>query len=309
MNSCNFQYKRAVQTSHKGIFNALLTIPEWNRIVIGDVKDGSISLWDTSVFEKIDHIKAHKEGITSFCFIKEKGLLVSASRDTTIQVRKITEHKVEKLSIELSAHSDTVRNILYSKKNNVIISGGEDADLKIWDGDNFSLKGKIKTFRGGMGMSMVLLEDENLVGVGFTDGYIDFFSLASGKLVQRINTGNSNNHINCLTVLNNKKLLVSIVGHDCIKIWSLASKKPKLIKEIKSLGLSFVSNFITFENNKILVIPVNHQSLKSLNIYSGKLHNELTMKTYINFLTYNEALDLIIGFHFRTGILSLIRYH
>ena len=171
------------------------------------------------------------------------------------------------------------------------------------------LKDKIQTFRGGMGMSMILLEEENLVGVGFTDGYIDFFSLISKKLVRRINTGNANNHINCLTVLNNKKLLVSIVGHDCIKIWSLASKKAKLIKEIKSLGLSFVSNFITFENNKILVIPVNHQSLKSLNIYSGKLYNELTMKTYINFLTYNEALDLIIGFHFRTGILSLIRYH
>jgi len=277
-------------------------------MILGDAKDGSISMWDTNSFQNIQQIAAHEKTVTSFCFLHHKNMLLSTASDHSIHVRKISPTAIEKDHIKLSAHTLIVRKIIYSAKHNLLLSGGEDPDIKLWDGDNFLLKGKIETFRGGMGFSMILIEDENFVGVGFNDGYIDLFSLATKKIVMRINSGEKGFHINCLSFLPNQKLLVANVGHDRIKIWRITSKNPRLIKQIKSAGSTFVSSHLV-EDQKTIVIPANHQYIRSFDIYSGKLLQEKYIPNIICFLAYNKALALIVCFHYYGGKLSLIKYY
>ena len=87
-------------------------------------------------------------------------LLFSASRDTLIQVRRITKDKIgEKIAV-LSTHTDIVRSLIYVEKMNLVLSAGEDVNIKIWDVTTLKLKDEIITPTGGIGLSMVLLEKE-----------------------------------------------------------------------------------------------------------------------------------------------------
>lgn len=307
MNSNCLRFKRSIQTCHQGIFSALLSIPDWNRFLLGDVNDGSISLWEASSFEKLDHIKAHQDCVTVFCFIKNKNLLISASRDTTIQVRRISPEKFGEVLAVLEGHANVVRSIVYVEKYEFILSAGEDPDIKIWDIKTLELKDKIQTFRGGIGLSMIVLQNENLVGVGFTDGFIDIYSLRSKKAVWKIYSGKKDFYFNSLYITKNR-LLISIVENDCIKIWSLAGKKPKLLREIQHEGINFVSNFVLLEDKKRLIVPVHRRFLLSLNIYNGKSLGEISTKSSISFVLYIESLHFIVGGYRKTNILSVMEY-
>lgn len=306
MNHKNFQYVKSIKTNHNGVFNAILFISEWNRLVVGDAKDGFISLWDTITFQKIQQIRAHESFVTSFCFLQHKNTLLSSGGDKTIQVRKLSSNAFENEYVKLAAHTNIVRKIIYSIKHNILLSGGEDPDIKLWDVESYELKGTIKTFRGGMGLSMILIEEEKLVVVGFNDGYIDIFSLITKKIVNRIHIGEMK-YVNCLSYLPKQKLLISNVGYDQIKIWSLASKLPRLVKQIKHAGLTCVSSHV-LDDHKTIIIPANHQYIKSFNIYSGRPLQEILIPYVICFLEYDKTLNIIASFHFKSERLTLVKY-
>jgi WD40 repeat protein len=104
-------------------------------IAAGD-RDGVITVWDTSSWQKINHYSGHKTGILRLVFSPDDINLVSIAADNQLI-------KWSQSSNPISINVKDVTSLAYSQDGEKIITGGNDFKINVWDAKNLSL---LKTF-------------------------------------------------------------------------------------------------------------------------------------------------------------------
>ncbi|XP_076062093.1 WD repeat-containing protein 36 [Oratosquilla oratoria] len=143
-----------------------------------------------------------------------------------------------------TAHEDAVRGVVADGMNQVVVSGGQDGDLKWWKLKSFA---HVKTLKLESGIAkMALHRDSGLLGVALDDWRINVIDVDT-KNIARALFGHSN-QITDLGFSPNSKWLISCSMDKTIRTWDLPSGScvDKFLTPIPatSLAVSPVGDFL-----------------------------------------------------------------
>jgi len=125
-----------IRQGHKSEINMVKYSPTGKHIYSAS-QDKSIKMWDVATGIDVNTLNAHEAGVTSIDLSEDGKLLVSGDRNGTIILWDAIKGEV-KTKIE-GAHIGAANTAKLSKDLTKIISGGDDAILRIWNMEGDSI--------------------------------------------------------------------------------------------------------------------------------------------------------------------------
>ncbi|MDO8999817.1 MAG: WD40 repeat domain-containing protein [Bacteroidota bacterium] len=173
-------------------------------------------------FAKLKKIRTKKKAHTTFlenCSYSpnDEFIVTSSWRDKTLVIWKASSLKKQSETPEVT----WVDNVIFNKASNLIISGGHNDMIKIWD---VATGGLIKQFAGHEDWvyDICLSTDEKYIYSGSLDKTIKIWDIASGKQITTLK-GHTDGII-CIDLCKDGKYLASAGIDKEIIIWDLSSK-------------------------------------------------------------------------------------
>ena len=117
-----------INTKIKGQINCLCPINS-NKFASATAKNFQINIWELPNSECYMSLKGHTGSINSLAKIDED-ILCSCSDDCNIKIWDL--HTGDMLN-SLYGHVRPIRSMIYIEKHNLIVSGGEDWSLRVWE--------------------------------------------------------------------------------------------------------------------------------------------------------------------------------
>ncbi|RCK63383.1 U3 small nucleolar RNA-associated protein 12 [Candida viswanathii] len=179
--------------------------------------------------------------ITSACWtsnVKKLDILVSLNNNSieydTIPVPETPKkaqptdlHSVKLHSIDLLGHRTDIRAMDISPQDNKLLATASNGELKIWNTRTYNV---IRTFtlEGGYALCCKFLPGGALIAVGFKNGDLELYDLATSSLVDRVEKAHSivggseddSAAIWSLDITPDGKTLVTGGNDKCVKFWN-----------------------------------------------------------------------------------------
>ena len=270
----------ATLLGHSGPINTIDISPD-NKWLISGSKDETVRLWNLEsnlntktipsfgysvkrvdfnskgdkflvatyeIFSEFDFIKfkkirtkknAHTTFLENCAYSPNDEFIVSSSwRDKTLVIWKASSLKKKSETIEVT----WVDNAIFNKGSNLIISGGHDDMIKIWD---VTTGGLIKQFAGHEDWvyDICLSIDEKYIYSASLDKTIKILDIASGKQITTLK-GHTDGVVS-LDISKDGKYLASAGLDKEIIIWDLTSKT--IVKKFPAHDLTIMD--VKFGNN------------------------------------------------------------
>ncbi|MBI1837395.1 MAG: hypothetical protein HYR91_09040 [Flavobacteriia bacterium] len=190
-------------TQHlKGIF-ALENNSIKKHFYCGDA-DGNLSVWDSENLSLLIYLPLNCGKIRKIKCSKEGNLLVLSCQDGSIRVFE-TKGFNEIKTIE-KAHKGGTSITVFHPTQNVLISGGKDAKLKIWDFDSEKLMLEIPAHHFVIYDLLFVNDDNQFISVS-RDKTIKIWDSQSFGFIQRLDlkTGGHKHSINGLVKISENK--------------------------------------------------------------------------------------------------------
>ncbi|HPG72943.1 MAG TPA: AAA family ATPase, partial [Bacteroidales bacterium] len=103
--------------------NHVACISETNTAMVYNLSDGT----------PLQKLSSHRAPVTSVCFSPDEKWLLTASKDSTVQVWKYNETKNEYLKfVLLTGHTDVVWSAVFNKESNYILTASADSTVRMW---------------------------------------------------------------------------------------------------------------------------------------------------------------------------------
>ncbi|KAF9900516.1 hypothetical protein EC991_007220, partial [Linnemannia zychae] len=102
-------------------------------LLAAGLKDGRISLYDTSTWTKIGTLLGHTRRVTSIAFSPADSGLISGSYDNTV---RLWDPLTQQLSRILTGHTKEVLDIAFSPNGYRIASASKDETVRVWNRDS-----------------------------------------------------------------------------------------------------------------------------------------------------------------------------
>ncbi|KAF9118779.1 Cilia- and flagella-associated protein 57, partial [Mortierella sp. 14UC] len=99
-------------------------------LLAAGLKDGRISLYDTSTWIKIGTLYGHTRRVTSVAFSPTGPWLVSGSHDSTVRSWDPRTHQLSRI---LAGHTKEVLDVEFSPNGRRIASASDDKTVRVWD--------------------------------------------------------------------------------------------------------------------------------------------------------------------------------
>jgi len=165
---------------------------------------------------------------------------VTCSNDTKIKVFTVKDNGASLKNVAtFRGHTNLVRCIKYLDTEDLLVSAGDDPDIKIWDLKGLRRYATISTDGAtNMDGSLASIEKDKLLGVGFRSGHIRFYHLYKRQLCFEFKTGFENFYTYALQYLPKRKLILGRVKENVIKVWKYDddNKKVEQYKTIDTKG-------------------------------------------------------------------------
>jgi len=216
----NKQNKKQVslgQHHTKGVF-ALIII---DGLLVAASGDGRLSIWDCNTFKLIDSFQISKESLRCLQFNEVANKLYIGSSDHSIHY---FDWKKKELIGSLVAHSNSV--FTYEAiSENISISGGRDAHLKIWNKD--ILIHSIPAHMYTVNHIKSILKDEYFATAS-RDKSIKFWKAENYDLVKVIENTKTRSHkasVNKLLWLPKSEHLISASDDRSLIVWKVSTSE------------------------------------------------------------------------------------
>ena len=259
----NLKKIKTINKHKKGV-NSICLFPSGNIVSVSD--DKSILIFDInySIIQEI--INAH-DGWIYYVKVKNENNFITCSYDKSIKFWiKEQNNNIFKLNEKINnAHNEWILKVLYHPNGN-LISCSNDKTIKIWEEKNYKYS-EISILKASNSvLSILLLEDQNLLISGGKDGIkfwnIEKIKMRSVKLIKSFEKFDCN-YCNGLERLNKNQIIVG--GDESIKIISI--EEEYFIKDIFipfnvwTIKVIEEMIFIGGESNDILIYQSNDYEL------------------------------------------------
>jgi len=308
-------FKLKVRSSHsiaasEGVlYEACAFIPKWKLLAVGFRKNqqGSLGLFDMESQDLISSSdNVHKRWINHVIWVESRNMIVTCSNDTKIKVFAVQkEGKEIKALTTFRGHTNLVRCIKYLDQEDLLVSAGDDPDIKIWDLKSLRRYATIST--GGntnMDGSIAYIPQEKLVGVGFKSGHIRFYHIYNRTMSFEFKTGYENFYTYALQYLPKRKLILGRVKEHVIKVWKYDDEKKKVeqYKTINAKG-SYPDCIVPNEDESQLLFTSRDSFLEAYDFASDKT-SQINLNPHIkktNALVFLENLGKISVSDYTSG--------
>ena len=208
---------RVLDYYKRGIF----CLSDFNGDLISLSGDGFITRWDKSNFQRIESLQLSRQSLRGCVVLKNKGLIAIGSSDHNIYLVKGENFQL--LNFVKKAHSSSVFSLAVSQEEDIILSGGRDAMLRIWGfEEEFNLIKAIPAHLFTIN-DIKYSPDFRIFATASRDKTIKLWDSESFELLKVLDTvrdGGHLNSVNCLLWLSNQ-ILVSCSDDRSIKIWEI----------------------------------------------------------------------------------------
>ena len=259
----NFQNIISINV-HNYSINSVKIFPSGKIISVSN--DKSIKIFDGKTFKILQNIKNAHNNWIFYVEVLNENKFITCSGDNSIKIWiKNKEKKYETNNTIKNAHNHWINQVIHSSNEN-LISCSNDKTIKIWEEKNYKYS-EISILKASNSvLSILLLEDQNLLISGGKDGIkfwnIEKIKMRSVKLIKSFEKFDCN-YCNGLERLNKNQIIVG--GDESIKIISI--EEEYFIKDIFipfnvwTIKVIEEMIFIGGESNDILIYQSNDYEL------------------------------------------------
>ncbi|MDJ0600904.1 MAG: WD40 repeat domain-containing protein [Crocosphaera sp.] len=214
-------------------------------------------------------LSGHTDQVKSLVFHPNGLLLVSGSRDKTVQVWDIEKRS----SIVFEGHKDngwfpSVNCVAFHPHKNLVASGGNDKLIKLW---SWEKETEINSFIGHSKEinSVAFHPHQEILASASHDKLVKLWSTETGQNICSLE-GHSDNVLSVTFSPDGKLLASSGDGNDkTIRIWDLANNKTRIFKG-HSEWFGAISAILFSHNGKFLVSCSNDKTIKLWLVETGE---------------------------------------
>jgi len=190
--------------------------------------DGTLRLWEISSGRTTRRFVGHTKDVLSVAFSVDNRQIISGSRDRTIKLWNTLGECKFTIDAAGEAHTEWVSTVRFSPSLSapVVVSGGWDKLVKVWNLSNCKLRNNLQGHNGYLN-TVTVSPDGSLCASGGKDGIAMLWDLTEGKRLYWLDAGDI---INSLVFSPNRYWLVAATT-SVIKIWDLESKE--LVDELR----------------------------------------------------------------------------
>ena len=171
------------------------------------------------------------------------------------------------ISQNIEDRDDAIRSVAMTPDGETIVTGGEDHQVKVWNG----LTGKLEqTFPGHEGgvKTVAISEDGSTIVSGGEDGLVKLWNLSSGKLEWTFE--GHEEHVNGVALSGDGSIIISGGGDNLINIWNRNTKKlDRALEghedEVKSVAISADGNTVVSggQDKRVKIWNLSNWELKN----------------------------------------------
>jgi len=207
-------------------------------------------------------------------------------------------------------HTNLVRCIKYLDGEDLLVSAGDDAGIKVWDLKGLRRFATICTEANtNMDGSIAYIPKDKLVGVGFRSGVVRFYHLFKKNMVFEFKTGFENFYTYGLQYLPKRKLILGRVKESTITIWKYDDEKKKAdhYKTIKAKG-NYPDCIVANEDESQLLFTSRDQFLEVYDFGTDKTatHNLGQHISKTNALVFLDSLGKVSVCDYTSGKVCIL---
>jgi WD40 repeat protein len=229
----------------------------WDRKVL------LYSLDSNGFFKLVQTFTGHNGAVTCLMFDAQSTMLASGSKDFSLRVVDIATGA---LKFQTMDHRDAITAVEFEATGKFVMTASMDGTIRLYDIANPTNNQKPRFYTYGKPVNDLLAAPNGKTFFVANNGNNDVESIDfTGKVYQKY-TGVHTMPVNCLTLSNNKRLLVTGGNDKSIVIWDIATAKP--LKTL--LGHTWKVNSVSFtKNDQYLVSTGNDGEIRIWDVNTG----------------------------------------
>lgn len=184
----------------------------------GGEGDSSIRVWNPKSGEcehtiASSHYAHDHQGVTCMAFSEDPAVVATGGEDGAVVVSNVANGKAV---AKLEHHEGSVEGIVYVPTLNVLVSGGLDGKLVVWDTGTLSPRSVCVHPHAVTCMSV--WASGPIVATGSVDGAVRVFDVRTGQKLEELGGGQA---VQCIRCMNEKQVVTgSDDGIVRIYVWS-----------------------------------------------------------------------------------------
>ena len=238
--------------------NAMVFSPLDSALITGGAFK-TIRMWEVATGKEVDppFRGKHESAIKSLA-ITPKGMLASGDQNGAIILWEL----LTRLEItRFKGHTGEVNALAFSPNQDLLVSGGNDRSVRIWDVKNAK---HLRTIDGRCAVYSVVFLDDKTIASGGDDYLIHIWDAATGKHIKEL-AGHQNTIVSLART--HGKVLISGAQDKTIRRWDVAAGK-ELSQIVRNQG--DCDAMVLSDDNKFVASAGLNNTIRRWNADTGK---------------------------------------
>ncbi|MEW6358694.1 MAG: CsgG/HfaB family protein [Planctomycetota bacterium] len=196
--------------------HAIAFSPDGKYLAVGGEGDwkNPITIFEMPLGQQRAVLIGHTKWVTGLVFTLDSRFLISGSNDKTVRVWEVASGA----QVRQAQDIQEVHGIAYAAGGKIMVSGGKECAVTIWDADTLAIRGQGHR-HGKWVQGVAMTPDGALAASASDDGTIAILDLARGGVVRTLQ--GSEDEVLCVAISPDGKYLACGCEDESVKAWTL----------------------------------------------------------------------------------------